>query len=268
MPAYDIIRQKRYEARMKWIMPGLSFCLFLLIWVLGYKYTRYVPSPAAVWKKLSIIGMEPETYYTIGVSLRRLFIGLVIGSSLGFVVSLLMALDKRLERTLSVYVFISMTMPSLAIALLCLMVFGLSEIGVPVAVAIITFPFITLNLNQGIKSLDKGQMEMARIYRVGKMDRLTGIIIPHMAPYLFSGVRNAHALGWKIVVVAEVFTVSSGIGYMFNRAYDNFLLADLVVWVGFFLCVVMFLEYVVLRNLEKWTFRWRETLSLERSNQN
>jgi ABC-type nitrate/sulfonate/bicarbonate transport system permease component len=69
-------------------------------------------------------------------------------------------------------------------------------------------------------------------------------------------------LGWKIVVVTEVFSAQQvGIGAEYNRAYDFFALDTLVLWVVFFLIVVFGVEFAVFRPWERRVFRWRDARS-------
>jgi NitT/TauT family transport system permease protein len=98
---------------------------------------------------------------------------------------------------------------------------------------------------------------MAKVYRRSWMDRLRHVAIPEMAPHMFAAFRNAHALAWKLVVVTEVFSQQTGIGYKYKKAFDYFELNELMVWLFFFLVVVFSVEYVVLRPLERRSARWR-----------
>jgi NitT/TauT family transport system permease protein len=85
-----------------------------------------------------------------------------------------------------------------------------------------------------------------------------------MAPFLFSAFRNVHALGWKIVVIAELFSQQVGIGAEYKRAYGFFELERLVVWTFFFIIMITTVEYVILRPLERRVFRWRAGPSASR----
>lgn len=246
------------EWAVRYLLPAIGVALVLLVWQLVHPLTRFLPSPAEVWADALLVLGERESYLNIIRSLRRLLIGLGAGYLLGFFVALAGRASDWWRRFFSVYVYVTITIPSLAVALFSLMVFGLSEVSVYVSVATIVFPFVVVSLHDGFESLDTRLNDMSRVYRLGTAQRLRHVAIPEMAPFLFAALRNAYALGWKIVVVTEVFSAQqSGIGAEYNRAYDYFTLDRLVVWVVFFLVVVFGVEFGVFRPWERRVFRWR-----------
>jgi NitT/TauT family transport system permease protein len=237
--------------------PVLGLVLAFIAWAWGYRYTAYLPSPAAVWTEARELLTLPSTYENIGVSLRRLVLGLGLGYVAAFFVTVAMRMSKWWEAFFSVYVFITLTLPSLAVALFSLMIFGLSEVGVYFAVGIVVFPFVVVGLNDGFKTLDARLTDMARVYRISWIERVRHVAVPEMAPHMFSAFRNAHALAWKLVVITEVFSQQNGIGYQYKKSFDYFELNQLMVWLFFFLFVVFGVEYLILRPLERRSTRWR-----------
>ena len=240
-------------------LPILGIVIAFLAWAWGYRYTRYLPAPATVWEEASQLLAQPATYENVFVSLRRLILGLGLGYIAAFFVTIAMRVSKWWEAFFSVYVFVTLTLPSLAVALFSLMIFGLSEMGVYFAVGLVVFPFVVVGLNDGFKTLDAGLTDMAKVYRLSWTDRVRHVAIPEMAPHMFSAFRNAHALAWKLVVVTEVFSQQNGIGYQYKKSFDYFELNQLMVWLFFFLIVVFGVEYGILRPLERRTTRWRRS---------
>lgn len=246
----------------QYLLSAVGVALVIVGWFLVHPLTRFLPAPADVWAEgLELIG-EPETYASVLISLRRLLIGLFAGYVLAFLVALAGRVSDWWQRFFSVYVYVAITIPSLAVALFCLMILGLTEVSVYVSVAFVIFPFVVVSLHEGFESLDARLHDMSRVYGFGVSQRIRHVAIPEMAPSLFGALRNAYALGWKIVVVTEVFSAQqTGIGSEYNRAYDFFDLERLVVWVVFFLIVVFGVEFGVFRPWERRVFRWRDARS-------
>ncbi len=243
----------------QYLLSAVGVGLVIGTWFAVHPLTRFLPSPAEVWAEGAILVSQPETYASVLLSLRRLLVGLFVGFSAAFLVALAGRASSWWQRFFSVYVYVAITVPSLAVALFCLMIFGLTEVSVYVSVAFVVFPFVVVSLHEGFESLDARLHDMARVYRLGLVQRLRHVAIPEMAPSLFGALRNAYALGWKIVVVTEVFSAQqNGIGAEYNRAYDFFALDRLVVWVVFFLIVVFGVEFGVFRPWERRVFRWRD----------
>jgi NitT/TauT family transport system permease protein len=254
--------RSQIERASRIVMPALGVALLLGLWFVVHPLTRFLPSPQDVWTEGVALVAEPATYQNILRSLQRLFIGLSAGYLLAFFVSLAGRRSDWWRRFFSVPVYVTITTPSLAFALFCLTVFGLTDLSVYISVAAVIFPFVVVSLHEGFESLDTRLDDMSRVYRLSTGQRLRHVSIPEMAPFLFAALRNAYALGWKIVVVTEVFSAQQvGIGAEYNRAYDFFALETLVVWVVFFLIVVFGVEFGIFRPWEHRVFRWRDARS-------
>jgi NitT/TauT family transport system permease protein len=237
----------------------LAVAILLAVWQLGYDRTVFVPSPATVWTEIVDLLGTGSTYSEIAASLARLVVGMTIGTVLGLIAGLAGAYSDRTAGVVRTYVQITFAIPSLMAAFLALVVFGISSAGVVATVAVLIFPFVTTPVMDGLKSLDRSLGEMARVYRFSRRQHLRHVVLPHIAPYLLSGMRNAHSIGWRVLIVAEIFSVRSGIGYEFHRASDQFLFSQVLAWLTFMLIVIGLIEFLVLRPLEDWTLRWRRT---------
>lgn len=239
------------------LLPVISVAAALALWFAVYRHTVFLPSPGEVMSAGVDVMRDPATYGPIGSSLLRLVAGVGFGVAGAFVLSLQTTRSALLEQMVRTYVRIAIVLPSLLLALLSLVIFGGSSWGAILTVAVLVFPFAAVPMLEGLKSLDASQLQVAKIYHLRRMQTLRHVALPHMAPYLFSAVRNSHALGWKVLIVAEVFAVQSGIGHEFDRAYNLFDLARVIVWLVVFLIIIAGIEYGVLGNLERRVFRWR-----------
>jgi NitT/TauT family transport system permease protein len=234
-----------------------SIALVLAFWAWAWNKTDFLPSPSSTFDTAGELLGESGTYMDLLDTARRLFFGLGIGYVSAFFVAMLMRQSKWWKGFFAPHVFILISTPGLAVALVSLMVFGLSEIGVYLAVAGVVFPFVVVSLQEGFENLDARLSDMTKVYRFSSYQRIRHQAIPEMAPYLFAAFRNVHALAWKIVVIAELFSQQSGIGFQYKRAFGFFEFERLVVWAFFFITMVMIVEYALLRPFEAAVFRWR-----------
>lgn len=253
------IGQGRASGAQTLSLLALSMLLLGVVWQLGYSRTVFLPSPADTWAEVRELLGEGSTYGEVGASLARLLIGLAIGTILGLIAGLAGAVSERGAGVVRTYVQITFAIPSLMAAFLALVVFGISSVGVVATVVVLVFPFVTTPVLDGLKSLDRSLGDMARVYRFSRSQHIRHVVMPHIAPYLLSGVRNAHSIGWKVLIVAEIFSVRSGIGYEFHRASDQFLMAQVLAWLAFMLIVIGAIEFLVLRPLENRSLRWRDS---------
>jgi NitT/TauT family transport system permease protein len=238
-----------------------SICAILLLiaaWWFGYSHTKFIASPIEVARALPQFLGNPETWFHMGVTFQRLAVGLAAGVILGMSAAFAIHRSPLAHQFLSVYVSFSLRTPSAIAAIMALAMFKRDEIGYMAVVGFITFPFMTVGLLDGLRSADHKLDDVAKIYRVSTWCHVRDFLVPFLAPYTFSALRNAHALAWKIVVVAEIFgAAQEGFGAEFNYAFDYFLLVDLHLWLLVFMALVLFAEYGVLRTLERRVFKWR-----------
>jgi NitT/TauT family transport system permease protein len=235
----------------------VSVGVMLVLWSLLYDYTTFLPSPGEVLEEARSMFGNTDVFAPILGSLWRLLLGLVIGFVAGLMLALQSTRGVFLAQVTNTYVRIALTVPSLLVALLGLVIFGISDWAAVLTVAVIVFPFAAVPMIEGVKSLDPELQKMGHVYRMSRMSVIRHVVLPHMAPFLFSAIRNSHALGWKVLIVAEIFSVQSGIGQQFNRAFSLFDLPRVIVWLVIFLLIIGFIEYGVLAVFERRVFRWR-----------
>jgi NitT/TauT family transport system permease protein len=239
------------------VFGALGVLSFVALWWIGGETMRFVPPVPDVVEAIPSFLTEEDIYADIFPSLIRVVGGLAIAVVLGFWAAYLMAGGGFWGQVTARYVDFTLGLPSTIAALLALFVFKRSEIGVYVVVAIASFPFVALILRQGFLSADSALADMARVYRFGKRRALRAVAIPHLVPYTLSAVRNEYAHAWRVVVLAELFAVNSGIGWRFAQAFDRFLLVEVALWLLTFMVVLLGTEYLVLRPLERFVLRWR-----------
>lgn len=244
------------------ISPDLAFgalgvLSFVALWWLGSRRTEFVPAIGEVAEAVPSFLTEEDIWSDIGPSLMRVLGALAIALVAGFWAAYLMSRGGFWGLVTARYVDLALGLPSTIAALLALFIFKRSEVGVYVVVAIATFPFIALILRQGLLSADRQLSDMAHVYRFGTLRQLRAISIPHLVPFTLSALRNEYAHAWRVVVLAELFAVNSGIGWRFAQAFDRFLLVEVALWLVTFMVVLLGTEYLVLRPLERWALRWR-----------
>lgn len=233
------------------------FGAILALWAIFWDSTDFLSSPGSTWDTITNLLGQSETYDNLFATARRLVVGLAIGYGAGVTVALIMASSRRAEAAFAPYIFLTITAPSLAVALISLMVFSLSETGVYLAVAIVVFPFVVVSLTEALAGLDTRLQEMTRVYGFSFWERIRHQSLPEIAPLLFAAFRNVHALAWKIVVVVELFSQQTGIGFQYREAFGFFELDRLIAWTTFFMVMVLFVEYALVRPLDSFVFRWR-----------
>jgi sulfonate transport system permease protein len=240
---------------LPWILPLLILSAWECAARAGLLSQRVLPEPWAVVKAAWHLTLTGELWSNLKVSAGRAFAGLAIGGSLGLVLGLLTGLSGRLEIVLDTTLQMLRNIPPLAMIPLVILWFGIDEGAKLFLVACGVFFPLYLNTFHGIRSVDRGLIEMARSYGLKGWDLYRDVILPGAMPSILVGLRYALGLMWVLLIVAETISASSGIGYMTMNARE-FLQTDIVL-VGILMYAGLGkLADVAAKSLERVCLRW------------
>ena len=126
------------------------------------------------------------------------------------------------------------------------------------AVVINKVPLVTVMVREGARALRPDLDDMARIFRMTPSARLRHVVLPQMAPYIAGAARAGLSLIWKIVLVVEFLGRSSGVGFQIHLNFSMFRVAHILAYAFAFILVMLVIEYLILRPLERHAGRWRQ----------
>lgn len=247
------------RGRASTLLGVLGVSLLVVAWWLGSLTTAFVPPVGAVLAELPRFLLDPETLDDVAVTWVRVVVSLLLATASGFLLALVMVRSRHFGPLVERVVTTLLGVPSTILALLALFVFRRDPIGVYLVVILITLPFIAIIFVSGLRDIQARLEEMATVYDIRGTLRLRHVVVPQLVPYAFAALRNEHGHAWKVAVLAEVFAVGHGMGASFSRAFDRFILPELMLWLLAFIIVLLATEYVVLRPLERFALRWRRS---------
>ncbi|WP_433528430.1 ABC transporter permease [Micromonospora sp. CA-263727] len=243
-----------------WRLAGYAFFLGLWEFASGRLMDeRLLPGPVDVLRTFGRLWATGKVPGAFADTLTRIAIGFAIAFVVGAAVGILMQ-NRLLNGFFRDAVTIGVTTPGLIWALITAIIFGNRTWGPLLAIVLTTFALISVNVAEGIKALPKDLIDMAKSFGVGVVRRNRQIVIPHLAPYIFTGVRFGFSIAWKVTVLTEVFSSSSGIGFEMRTASQLFRLPEFLTWILAFYVFALLLEKVVLEVIERRFFAWRDTI--------
>jgi len=261
-PASTAPRPRR---RLRGGLPALAFLVLLCAaWqvmsaLLDSVLVPGVPRIAAELVEIVVDGSFAEQ---LGITVLRVGLGFALAFVVAVAVGIVMGRSELARRFFEPAVLLGLTIPGLVWALLCVIWFGIELINPVAAVALSSAPALMLTIYQGTRSVDPDLLEMAHVYHFSRATRLRRLWLPALAPSLFAGARLGLSLGWKVIVLVEVFGMSSGVGYQLNNAFAAQNVAAVLAWTLLFAIVMAVLEYGVLQGLERRAGRWRKAVSV------
>jgi NitT/TauT family transport system permease protein len=163
----------------------------------------------------------------------------------------------KLDRFFDSWLVIALNIPALVTIILCYVWFGLIETAAITAVVINKLPNVIVTLREGTRHLNRDLLEMAAVYRFGRLKTLRHVIWPQLFPFLLTAARTGLALIWKIILVVELLGRSNGMGYQLHLFFQMFDVAGILAYSIAFILVVQLMEWLVLRPLDRQAQRWR-----------
>src|SRR5436309_847649 len=135
--------------------------------------------------------------------------------------------------------------------------FGLSNWAPIFTTFMITLPVVASNIVEGVANVDRRLLEMGDAYHLSGREKFRSIVVPSTLPYLIAGMKVGFGLALKVSVVAEIFGVTSGIGYIMNYSREILATQMVFVWALVMILVMMATDTIVFDALSRRVARWR-----------
>ena len=228
-------------------------------WVLlSWRYGAYVlPSPLAVARGFVDIVATGEIWRHTLASLGRILVG--FGGAV--VVALLAGLASFLSRTARgvIHDFLSVLNSTSVFVWIVISIiwFGLSNWAPIFTTFMITLPVVASNIVEGVAAVDRRLLEMGDVYHLSGRRKFTAIVVPSTLPYLVAGMKVGFGLALKVSVVAEIFGVTSGIGYVMNYSREILATQMVFVWALVMILVMTATDTLVFDAVSRRLDRWR-----------
>jgi NitT/TauT family transport system permease protein len=242
------------------LWPIGSILLLLLIWQ-GAAWMaaqpRLMPGPAAVLAAMVREIATGELQFHLAVTLARVAVSFVVAMSLGTAIGYLMGRAPPVDRLLTPWLVFFLNLPALVTIILAYIWIGLNETAVIFAVSANKIPNVVVTIREGTRALDRQLLEMAAVYRLGRVKTLRHVVLPQLWPYLAAAARSGLALIWKIVLVVELLGRSNGVGFQLGIYFQLFDVTSILAYALAFIAVVQAIEWGLLQPLERRATRWR-----------
>jgi NitT/TauT family transport system permease protein len=163
-----------------------------------------------------------ELWTYLWPSLVVLAIGLTLAATIGIATGLLLARFWVLDVAFGVYITFLYSTPSVALVPLIVLWAGFETTAKVVILFLFAFFPMTINTYQGVKNVDNKLIEVGRAFRCSEAQLWTNIVLPGALPFIVTGLRLAVGRGLIGMVLADLYTAISGIGYLIVRTASTY----------------------------------------------
>jgi NitT/TauT family transport system permease protein/putative hydroxymethylpyrimidine transport system permease protein len=206
----------------RWVLPAALIALLLGLWQLACSLgviadaltleSYLVPSPTEIadslWQNRSLLAENAW------VTLREILLGIATAILVGTGFAVLMHRWRILRDAAYPLVVASQAIPVVVIAPILVVWFGYGITAKIVIVALVCFFPITVNVLDGLRSVDPEAVKMMRSLGASRWQRFRRVEAPAALPSLFTGIKIAVVFAPIGAVFAEWAGSSSGLGHL------------------------------------------------------
>ena len=232
--------------------------LIILWWLASLKFGRYLlPTPSSVLSGLVNIVISGVIWKHVLSTLFRVILGFIFAIIASLIFILLAYKWKNAKIVIKDFNSILNSFSVFVWIVLALIWFGITDSAAIFTTLMITLPILLSNLLEGLEHIDKRFLEVGSVYKLSKLDEFRNIILPSLFPSFIGGMRAGFGLGLKISVVAEMFGVTTGIGYILNYSRE-ILATDMVfVWAIILILIMILIDKLIFETLTKTVKKWQ-----------
>jgi NitT/TauT family transport system permease protein len=214
---------RRRQRRQDLAVRLTAAAVILALWEIGGRQISpylFAPPSAIIGAAGQVIGSGELWKYLQG-SLKVFLIGTTLGTLVGVLAGIAMARVRLLDLSLEPLVIALYSTPMVALIPLLVLWLGFGDSAKAAVIFLFTLFPVLLNTYQGVKSVDPKLLEVARSYRSSERALWLDVILPSSLPFMVAGVRLAIGRGLVGMVVADLYTAVSGVGYLIVRYAQN-----------------------------------------------
>jgi ABC-type nitrate/sulfonate/bicarbonate transport system permease component len=232
--ALRVARKRGDVSRALWrghrtaITRSIAVALFLGCWqwavASGAVSPLFLSSPVEIAERLYQVFADGSIWQHIAASGEVAAWGFVLSVLFGVPIGMLMGRVRLARDTLEPFIMAQYSSPIVAFLPLLIIWLGIG-VGSKVALVFLGGVFVVIiNTEAGVSSVDRRLVETARSFTASEPEILWKIILPAALPFIIASMRLAIGRILIMVVVAELYASTAGLGYLIfqaGAAYDT-----------------------------------------------
>ena len=200
---------------------AVAFAVFVAVWKVGAVIAGFafiLPGPEVVARRFVEAWADGTIAPHAWTTIVEVVLGFAAGGGLGLAVGYVIARSRLVERLVSPYLVAAQAIPILALAPLLALWFGPGLLAKVLICGLIVFFPVTIATMVGVRSVDRGLLELAASLRAGRAKVLVTIEIPAALPSILGGLRVGATLAVVGAIVGEWAGADRGLGVLVNLA--------------------------------------------------
>ena len=255
--------EKNYrKEKIKLIFYQLSvLIIFLTLWELLAYYnvinTFIFSKPSDIFKLLIEYIKTNEIFKHIKVSLIETILGIIIGTSVGIIIAILLWYFETLQKILNPFLSVLNALPKTALAPIMIIWAGAGMSGIVVVAISILLIITVLSTYNHFMNVDQEKVRMLESFKATKLQIFYKFILPSNIKNIMNVIKINVGMSWVGVIVGEFLVSKEGLGYLIMYGGQVFKL-DLVMMGVIVLAILAFFMSVIIDMIEKKMLKGRD----------
>ncbi len=254
---------------LRWFLGVLPFVLLLVLYLSASEARlaenpndKLLPALSSFADAIQRMAFEPSSrsgeylfWQDTASSLRRLALGVGIGSFSALLVGVLMGAIPLFRANFSPLVTAISLIPPMAILPVLFIIFGLGEVSKVVLIVIGITPFITRDILQRVLEIPQEQLIKAQTLGASTWQIILRVVLPQVMPRLIGAIRLSLGAAWLFLIAAEAIAATDGLGYrifLVRRYLSMDVILPYVCWITLLAFIIDFLLRKISFKLYPW----------------
>lgn len=215
-----------------WLLPIGLVVAWELVTRLKLVNTLLLARPGAVLLSFREQLRDGDLLGQLLASLQRDLSGFAIGAAAGLALGTAMGLSRFFDRLVGPSFHAAKQVAIFAWIPLISLWFGIGEPAKVVFIALSAFYPVVVNTFEGIRSVGREHVEVARVFRFTRYQVLRKVILPGALPSIFAGLHLGLIYSWLGTLGAEyLLAAGPGIGNLMIEGREQFQMAKVLLGV-------------------------------------
>ncbi|NNF99682.1 MAG: ABC transporter permease [Desulfobacteraceae bacterium] len=240
----------------------LRYATASMILFIGWKLVSFflsadiLPPPEVAFVAFAKAVTTAEFWSHFIASACRVSSAMALAWLCGFPAGILLGYNRKVDRVLSPFVFLTYPVPKIVLLPVFLVLFGLGDMPKILMIALIIGYQIVVATRDSVKGLDIKYIDSFRSIGGTPFQTIRHVVIPAAMPHGFTALRIGTGTGIAVLFFVESFATHSGLGYLIMDAWGRF--AYDIMFTGIIgMSLLGVLIYELFNGLEKTMCAWK-----------
>jgi sulfonate transport system permease protein len=188
------------------------FAIWESISLTGLVSSSVLPALHDVILALIQLAGTPFFLAHVGQSFANVTTGVSLALLLVFPLALLVGMRSQLDQAITPIIMLVGALPDLAILTVLVSVIGRGNVAAVTISAFSAFFPVYFTIRQGVKEIPADYFHVASVFKAGRAQTFTKMILPSIFPNLVTGLRLSFEFSWNVLLAVEVIASVAGIG--------------------------------------------------------